>query len=639
MTIHNTDFGSDEIEMEPVGSRPIVPTTVKNEAQQPISRPGWLKRNLNKLNRFITPVDEWVGRSFVGRLFHLKGSGGIKEIQDAYFSTELRAGLTTFATMSYIIAVNSSILADTGFDCYCEKPLDSQGNCINAEEWTACYDEVRLDLITATAAVAAFSSILFGLLTNMPVCLAPGMGLNAYFTYQVVGAKGTGSISYRVALTAVFIEGWIFLFLALTGMRHWLVKIIPGTIKTASGVGIGLFLTLIGMSYASGIGIITGAVSTPLAIGGCPADALNTSGECESGIMTNPKMWLGILVGGLLTVFLMAFRVRAAIVIGIALVSILSWPRNTAVTYFPDTSEGNRRFDYFRQVVTFHPLQHTALQQDWDIFGQSGAKFAIALFTFLYVDIIDCTATLYSMARFCSRVRKSESEFPRSTVAFSVDAICISLGSLLGCSPVTAFIESGAGIAEGGRTGLTAITAGFCFFISVFFAPIFASIPPWATGCTLMLVGCLMIRQVTKINWAYIGDAVPSFVTLAFIPFNYSVAYGLIAGLFTYVTLNLSIWIVIKISRNTIVPKDYDMKEYWTWNPSGEQPWIVRAVKKLRFWFSKIRKQRDSTFQLGSANDSSSSRYRDPAPFTMVTTEDKVPPRPSSPHPVYYQRR
>ncbi|KAK3997645.1 ubiquitin carboxyl-terminal hydrolase [Cladorrhinum sp. PSN332] len=548
----------------------------------------------------------------------------LKEIQDAYFSTELRAGFTTFATMSYIIAVNSSILADTGFDCYCEKPLDSQGNCVNKEEWTACYDEVRLDLITATAAVAAFSSILFGLLTNMPVCLAPGMGLNAYFTYQVVGAKGTSSISYRVALTAVFIEGWIFLFLALTGMRHRLVKIIPGTIKTASGVGIGLFLTLIGMSYASGIGIITGAVSTPLAIGGCPADALNASGECESGIMTNPKMWLGILVGGLLTVFLMAFRVRAAIVIGIALVSILSWPRNTAVTYFPDTPEGNRRFDYFRQVVTFHPLQHTALQQDWNVLGQSGAKFAIALFTFLYVDIIDCTATLYSMARFCSRVRKSESEFPRSTVAFSVDAICISLGSLLGCSPVTAFIESGAGIAEGGRTGLTAIVAGFCFFISVFFAPIFASIPPWATGCTLMLVGCLMIRQVTKINWAYIGDAVPSFVTLAFIPFSYSVAYGLIAGLFTYVALNLAIWMVITISRNTIVPKDYDMKEYWTWNPSGEQPWIMRAFKKLRFWFSKVRNQRDSTFQLGSANDSSSSGDRDAPPFIILTHNPQI---------------
>ncbi|KAK4162732.1 ubiquitin carboxyl-terminal hydrolase [Cladorrhinum sp. PSN259] len=581
MTINETNFGSDEIEMEPVGSRHTT-TTVKIEVQQSDPRPGWFKSKLSKLNKFITPVDEWVGKSFVGRLFHLKGSGGLKEIQDAYFSTELRAGLTTFATMSYIIAVNSSILADTGFDCHCKLPLDSQGNCVNKEEWTACYDEVRLDLITATAAVAAFSSILFGLFTNMPVCLAPGMGLNAYFTYQVVGAKGTGSISYRVALTAVFIEGWIFLFLALTGMRHWLVKIIPGTIKTASGVGIGLFLTLIGMSYASGIGIITGAVSTPLAIGGCPADALNASGECESGIMTNPKMWLGILVGGLLTVFLMAFRVRAAIVIGIALVSILSWPRNTAVTYFPDTPEGNRRFDYFRQVVSFHPMKHTALQQEWNIFGQSSAKFAVALFTFLYVDIIDCTATLYSMARFCSRVRKSESEFPRSMLAFSVDAICISLGSLLGCSPVTAFIESGAGIAEGGRTGLTAIVAGFCFLISVFFAPIFASIPPWATGCTLMLVGCLMIRQVTKINWAYIGDAVPSFVTLAFIPFSYSVAYGLIAGLFTYVALNLAIWIVIKVSRNTIVPKDYDMKEYWTWNPSGEQPWVNFLRRRIR---------------------------------------------------------
>lgn len=184
----------------------------------------------------------------------------------------------------------------------------------------------------------------------------------------------------------------------------------------------------------------------------------------------------------------------------------------------------------------------------------------MALFTFLYVDIIDCTATLYSMARFCGRVqqyrnrderkkRESDGDFPRSTVAYCIDAACISIGSLLGCSPVTAFIESGAGIAEGGRTGLTAMVTGLCFLVSIFFAPIFASIPPWATGCTLILVsapspeiaqdrtpmltisqvGCLMIRQVTAVNWGYIGDAVPSFVTIAFIPFSYSVAYGLIA--------------------------------------------------------------------------------------------------------------
>lgn len=172
------------------------------------------------------------------------------------------------------------------------------------------------------------------------------MGLNAYFAYQVVGIRGTGSVPYALALTAVFVEGFIFFMLALTGMRHWLVKIIPGTIKTASGVGIGLFLTMVGMSYSEGIGIITGNPSTPLSIAGCDAAYLDPiTGACASHLMTSSKvgrggvwrelaesltlvlqMWLGIMCGGLLTAFLMAFRVKAAIIIGVALVSILSWP-------------------------------------------------------------------------------------------------------------------------------------------------------------------------------------------------------------------------------------------------------------------------------------------------------------------------
>ncbi len=351
------------------------------------------------------------------------------------------------------------------------------------------------------------------------------MGLNAYFTYQVVGVKGTGSIDYRVALTAVFIEGWIFMFLALTGMRHWLVKIIPGTIKIASGVGIGLFLTLIGMSYTSGIGIITGAVTTPLTIGGCPAEDLNAEGECASGIMSSPKVCSSVLSicerftdelvrcgwvscaaacsppfswpskskapSSLASLLSLSCRGREFLIPPPLRLGSPTHPaprRNTPLTYFPDTPDGNSRFDYFSKVVSFHPIRHTLAQQQWDLSGESGAHFAIALFTFLYVDIIDCTATLYSMARFCSRARKDEADFPRSTVAFCVDAVCISVGALFGVSPVTAFIESSAGIAEGGRTGLTAIVTGICFLISLFFSPLLASIPPWATGSTLIWV-------------------------------------------------------------------------------------------------------------------------------------------------------
>jgi adenine/guanine/hypoxanthine permease len=161
--------------------------------------------------------------------------------------------------------------------------------------------------------------------------------------------------------------------------------------------------------------------------------------------------------------------------------------RNTTFSYFPYTAAGDARFDFFKQVVAFHPIQSVLAAQQWDISGASASQFALALVTFLYVDIIDCTATLYSMAKFCGVVEE-DGDFPRSTVAYCTDAACISIGSLFGCSPVTAFIESGAGIAEGGRTGLTAITTGVCFLICLFFSPILASIPPWATGCTLVLV-------------------------------------------------------------------------------------------------------------------------------------------------------
>ncbi|KAK4082178.1 uncharacterized protein Triagg1_1990 [Trichoderma aggressivum f. europaeum] len=496
---------------------------------------------------FADLMDNWLSTGLLGRLFRLAGSGHPDAIEGTSFFKEIRAGLTTFATMTYIIAVN-----------------------------------VRRDLITATAALAGTATLFFGLFTNLPVALAPGMGLNAYFAYQVVGSNGSGAVSYRTALTAVFFEGIIFMFLALTGMRQWLVRLIPATIKTATGVGIGFFLTEIGLSYASGIGAITGGgLATPLSLGGCPPDMINAvTGACNGGQMTNPTMWLAIFCGGIVTAFLMAFRVKYALVIGIALVSIISWPRNTPVTYFPNTPEGDSRFSFFKQIVAWHPLSKTLNQLDWGLDTTSATHFVLALFTFLYVDIIDATATLYSMVRFCGVVNPKDGDFPRSTIAYCTDAAFISIGSLFGCSPVTAFIESGAGIAEGGRTGLTAVVTGLCFIVSIFFAPIFASLPPWATGCTLVLVGCMMIRQITQVNWRYIGDVLPSCVVMMFIPFSYSVAYGLIAGLFVYTILNGLIGLVVFLSGNRIEPREYDLKEYWTWRGSGRAPWFVRAMRR-----------------------------------------------------------
>lgn len=205
-------------------------------------------------------------------------------------------------------------------------------------------------------------------------------------------------------------------------------------------------------------------------------------------------MWIGILLGGVFTAYLMAYRLKFAILIGIASVSIVSWPRNTPFTFFPDDAVGNEKFSYFKQVVGFHPIKHTLAAQNWDI-SAAGTQFVLAMITFLYVDIIDCTATLYSMARFSGVVDPESGDFPRSKIAYCTDALMISIGSLFGVSPVTAFVESGAGVAEGGKTGLTAITTGVCFLLSVFLAPIFQSIPPWATGCTLVLVSLYSLTR------------------------------------------------------------------------------------------------------------------------------------------------
>ncbi|RDW71042.1 hypothetical protein BP6252_07605 [Coleophoma cylindrospora] len=554
----------------------------------------------------IDVIDAKIAKSTFARVFRLDGSGHEKERPGSKFVTEIRAGITTFFTMAYIIAVNASVLTESGGTCVCTSTTDP--SCSTDADYAQCLIGINRDLVTATAALAGLGSIVFGFLTNLPVALGPGMGLNAYFTYQVVGYHGTGPVSYKLALMAVFVEGFIFVFLSLVGMRQWLVKIIPASIKTASGVGIGLFLTEIGLSYSAGIGAITGSSVTPTNLGGCPTQYLAADGSCSSHQMQNPSMWIGILCGGMVTSYLMAYRYKCAIIIGIALVSIMSWPRNTAFTYFPHTAEGDTRFEFFKKVVDFHPIQHTLAVQEWNV-SKAGNHFALALFTFLYVDIVDCTATLYSMARFSGVVDPETGDFPRSTLAYCTDAIMISIGSVFGCSPVTAFIESGAGITEGGRTGLTAIVTGTCFLISIFFAPIFASIPPWATGCTLILVGCLMMRQVVNINWIYIGDALPAFVTIVCMPFTYSAAYGLIAGLMVYTILNSAIALTRIVSKGRIQPPDADSAEYWTYKPhGGVAPWFVRVVQNRgRFWDHPI----DDVFEVNSVEETLPRRQKE----------------------------
>ncbi|KIM64416.1 hypothetical protein SCLCIDRAFT_1213255 [Scleroderma citrinum Foug A] len=522
---------------------------------------------------FADRLNARVADSAIGRWFRLEGSGHPREREGSRFMTDVRAGITTWAAMAYIISVNASIVSDSGGTCVCNGP----NNCATDNTYLACVQEIKQDLITSTAAVSALASVLMGALANLPVGMAPGMGLNAYFTYSVVGYHGSGFISYQEALAAVFLEGWLFFILSLLGLRQWLARIMPQSLVLAVGAGIGLYIAFIGLT-SGGLNVIGGDKTNLVGLGGCnPSDWISSDlpNFCGTQVLRDPTVWLGIFTGGFVTILLMIYRVKGSLLIGIFLTSIISWPRNTAVTYFPHTESGDQLFAFFKQVVTWHPLQHIGNVLDYN-YGKG--KVWYALITFLYVDILDTTGTLYSMAKFAGLRDPVTLDFENSTIAYCVDAFSISIGALLGTSPVTAFIESATGIAEGGKTGITAVVTGLLFFVSIFFAPIFASIPPWATGGALVIVGSLMIRNVRDINWDYIGDALPAFLTILIIPLSYNIAYGVIAGVCSYLIINGTVWIVRKASNERFSPPNYDASEPWVIPPGGLIPTWVKYI-------------------------------------------------------------
>lgn len=529
------------------------------------------------MSSLVTKLNDGAARSPIGKWFALDGSGADKERKGSRFTTEIRAGLTTWASMAYIISVNAAILSDSGGTCVCNLP----DFCVSDTAYLTCKAEIRQELITTTAAIAALSSFLMGALANLPVSLAPGLGLNAYFAYSVVGFHGSGTISYRQALAAVFLEGWLFLILSLLGLRQWLVRIMPQSLVLAVGAGIGLFIAFIGLS-PNGLGVIGGETVNLVGLGGCKADHFieGLPNYCDGGVLRSPTMWLGIFLGGIVTVLMMMYRVRGAILIGIFLTAIVSWPRPTAVTYFPHTDTGDAMFDYFKKVVTWEQIEHIGNAIDYGSYRSGRVWYA--LITFLYVDILDTTGTLYSMAKFAGLRDPITLDFEGSTTAYCVDAFSISMGALMGTSPVTAFIESATGITEGGKTGLTAVFTGLAFFVSVFFAPIFASIPPWATGGALVIVGSLMIRNVKEINWEYLGDAVPAFLTIIIIPLSYNIAYGVIAGILSYVLLNGIPLLLKKATKGKIQPANYEASEEWVIPPGGVVPVWVRVLRHYR---------------------------------------------------------
>ncbi|KAJ1645673.1 hypothetical protein LPJ64_002757 [Coemansia asiatica] len=530
---------------------------------------------------WIDKVNNRVARTAFGRWFRLEGSGAKIERAGSKFSIELRAGLTTFIAMAYIISTNALILTDSGGTCDCDREKYGP-TCDTDPAYSSCLQEIKLDMITATCAISCMACILMGSLANLPIALAPGMGLNAYFAYTVVGYHGTGKVSYRNALSAVCIEGLIFFVLSVVGLRQWFARLIPLSLKTATASGIGIYLAFIGLQSSAGIGLITGSSATLVELGGCPPGYRDENNVCTAHHMEGGPTWLGVL-GLMLIGTMLLYRLKGAILIGIVIIAIISWPRPTAVTYFPYTPSGDQAFEFFKKVATFHPIKHTLAEYHWDL---SSSDIWIALITFLYVDILDCTGTMFSMAKFGGYMDDRTQDFEGSSMAFLVDSASITVGSAFGSSPVTAFIESGAGIAEGGRTGITTIVTGIMFFIALFFAPIFASFPPWATGPALITVGSMMMTNVLQINWKYIGDGLPAFITIIMIPFGYSIGYGLIAGIGSFIFINSVVFFIYKISRGKIAPPNFDERDDWIGFvtrggfKSNIPPWIMRLLGK-----------------------------------------------------------
>jgi AGZA family xanthine/uracil permease-like MFS transporter len=390
--------------------------------------------------------------------------------------TEIIAGITTFMTMVYILAVNPSILSACGMD--------------------------KDAVFTATALSAVVATLVMALVAKLPFALAPGMGLNAFFAFTVVLGMG---YSWEFALTAVFLEGIIFLILTAFNVRELIVDSIPLNLKHAVSVGIGLFIAFIGLK---GTGLIVDNPATLVSLGD----------------MKNPAVLVG-MVGVLIIGVLLVKKIKGAILIGILsstiiglLVGVTIVPENfTFVSLPPSIEPVFFKFD-FSQVFTFDML--------------------IVLFTFLFVDMFDTVGTLVGVSSKAGMLDK-DGKVPRVKQALFADSIGTFVGAILGTSTVTTYVESAAGVAEGGKTGMTALTVAAMFVLSLFFAPIFMIIPAAATAPALVIVGLFMISPITNINLDDYTEAIPAFFTIIMMPLTYSIAEGIAFGMLSYVFLKL----------------------------------------------------------------------------------------------------
>lgn len=389
--------------------------------------------------------------------------------------TEILAGITTFMTMAYILAVNPGILSAAGMD--------------------------KDALFTATALSAVVATLVMALLAKLPFALAPGMGLNAFFAFAVVIGMGK---SWEFALTAIFLEGIIFIILTIFNIREMIINAIPMNIKHAVSAGIGLFIAFIGLQGA-GVVVADDVVLVKL------------------GNMSDHKVWVG-LAGILITGVLVVRNVKGALLIGILTstifalsLGVVSFPEGGLVSVPPSLAPIFFKFN-FEEILSLDML--------------------IVLFTFLFVDLFDTVGTLVGVSDKAGMLTK-DGKVPNAKKALFADAIGTTVGSILGTSTVTTYVESAAGVSEGGRTGMTSFTVAILFLLSLFFAPLFIMIPAAATAPALFMVGMFMLSPILKINLNDYTEALPAFFTIIMMPLTYSIAEGIVFGMLSFVLLKV----------------------------------------------------------------------------------------------------
>lgn len=412
--------------------------------------------------------------------------------------TEIMAGITTFMTMAYILAVNPNILSAAGMDA-------------NA-------------VLIATALAAFIGTVLMALFANYPFALAPGMGLNAYFAFTVCGAMG---YDWKIALMAVFAEGLIFIVLSLTNVREAIFNAIPMTLKSAVSVGIGLFIAFIGLQNAK---LIVGNESTLVSYQTFKGDSFHSVGI--GAILA--------LIGVLITAILLIKKVKGGILFGILATWVLGIICELCGLYVPNPDAGMYSvipsafisFDFSSFGQTFGQVFKA------DFTGLSVLNFITVIFAFLFVDIFDTLGTLIGVSSKANMLDK-DGKLPKIKGALMADAVATSVGAVFGTSTTTTYVESASGVTEGGRTGLTAITTGVLFLLALIFSPLFLTIPSFATAPALIIVGFYMMAAVVKINFEDMTEAIPAFLCIIAMPLAYSISEGIAIGVISYTLINL----------------------------------------------------------------------------------------------------